>query len=76
MEDFCILMCTVMFCLLVLVIVCEAFGIPRLLERGVTALEQIAEALTKWMEMYDSDAVELTLPDNVKVEFITETEDK
>ena len=46
-TDFCLLMLTTMVCLLILVIVCDAFGIPQIFERMADALERIADALDR-----------------------------
>lgn len=47
MTDFCLLMLTTMVCLLMLVIICDAFGIPKIFERIANALERIADALER-----------------------------
>lgn len=47
MTDFCLLMLTTMVCLLMLVIICDAFGIPKMFDRIADELERIADALEK-----------------------------
>ena len=47
MADFCTLALTIMVCLLILVVIFEAFGIPKLIKRIAEALERIADALKK-----------------------------
>lgn len=45
MADFCTLCLTVMVCLMILVVIAGAFGIPNALERIANALERIADVL-------------------------------
>ncbi len=47
MVDFCLMTLTIMVCLLMMVIVCDAFGIPKIFERIADALDDIADALEK-----------------------------
>ncbi len=47
MADFCTLALTIMVCSLILVVIFQAFGIPKMLERIATELERIADALEK-----------------------------
>lgn len=45
MADFCTLSLTIMVCLMCLVVIAGAFGVPNLLERIAVALERIADSL-------------------------------
>ena len=45
MAEFCTLALTIMVCLLILVVIFQSFGIPKLLERIANALERIADVL-------------------------------
>lgn len=47
MAEFCTLALTVTICLMCLVVIAGAFGVPALLERIAVALERIANALEK-----------------------------